>query len=627
LTWFARVVFVLLVGATFGAFFVAQRLKGAPPVVELRHTLRYFSPDGDGRRDATSFSVVLKEAEDVRVDVVDAGGNAVRRLAAATPVEPNRPLRLRWDGRRDDGRLAPNGQYRVRLGLRDEGRSVTLPTVLTLDTSPPRPRVVRIDPGQLVGPRAPELKIYVRGISSRFRTRFRVLRTDEGEPREVARFQRAPGLRRAVWDGKAGGVPAGPGTYVVEVAVRDRAGNWGRTPISLPPPPGDDSGRGGITVRGVAAQPPLRPVTAGSRVEFFVDARRRGYRWTVRRPGARRPVKRGRVEPGGARPLAFRAPRGRSGLYMLRLRAGSSSTSVPFLVQARERADILVVVPAITWLGTDPVDDPPFDGFPNTLERGGPVRWPRVLSGGGVPQGLRSQVAPLLVFLDRARLRYDLTSDLDLALSTGPRASDRKGVLLPAPARWVTRQLARRLRRYVLDGGHIATFGPETLRRGVTLRASAGESEGRLLRPTQPTDEDPFGAVLHKPRDAGAEPAPLEPLAGDATYGLLTGTDGVLEGFRRLEESRPLEPGMEDRRRLIVGLGQQPPEPDPDAPADEPLPEPAYAMTATRLGDGLVIRVGMPEWQARLAEPEIAQVTRNIVDLLRGVTPKIRSIR
>jgi hypothetical protein len=40
-----------------------------------------------------------------------------------------------------------------------------------------------------------------------------------------------------------------------------------------------------------------------------------------------------------------------------------------------------------------------------------------------------------------------------------------------------------------------------------------------------------------------------------------------------------------------------------------------------------VIRVGLPEWAQRLRDPEIAQVTRNIVDLLRGRTPRFRSAR
>src|SRR3954466_3319590 len=91
--------------------------------------------------------------------------------------------------------------------------------------------------------------------------------------------------------------------------------------------------------------------------------------------------------------------------------------------------------------------------------------------GGGLPAGCADGVAPLLVFLDRHGIRYDLTSDLDLDESTNPRASDRAGVLLAGPETWVTRTLARRLRRYVLDGGGVAPFRPRTPRPGRTPRA------------------------------------------------------------------------------------------------------------------------------------------------------------
>ena len=626
MTTLARVVFLALVAATFGAFFVAQRLKGSPPVVQLQGQ-RWLSPNGDGRKDRSELTLRAQESDVLTADLIDASGTPVRRLVTERAVGPSRPVRVRWDGRTDQGTVAPDGPYRVRASLVRQGRSVINPKLITLDTTPPRPRVVRISPDQVVGPEAPEMAIRVSGISRRSATRFRVIRTDAGDPQLVAKGRRAPGLRRWIWDGRSGGRPVPPGVYVVQVRVRDRAGNVGSNPARVPFYAGDSPGPAGITVRSIAAQPPLRPVTAGERTAFFVDSRARPYRWAIRRVGGKRPVRRGRVAAGAEGPLRLRAPRGKSGLYLVELQAGRSTTEVPFLVQARERATMLVVVPAITWLGTDPVDDPPLrDGMPDTLDRagGGRVRWPRVFAGeDGRPSGFSAQVAPLMRYLDRQRIRYDLTSDLDLALSDSPRASDRKAVLLAGSLRWVTRPLARRLRRYVQDGGRVAAFGPDSLRRGVTLRANDPETAGELLRPTQPSGQDPFGARLEPLRRAKA-PETISQLGGDPAYGLFVGTSGTLEGFSAFEESAP--PPEDGKATLLGAMGVAPPEPDPDAPADEPLPEQRYALTATRLGEkGLVIRVGLPEWARRLREPQIAQVTRNIVDLLRGQEPKIRS--
>ena len=625
MTTLARVVFLALVAATFGAFFVAQRLKGAPPVVQLQGQ-RWFSPDGDGHKDRANLTLRVRESDTLTADLIDAAGNPVRRLVTERAIRPSSPVRLRWDGRTDGGVIAPDGVYRVRGTLLEQGRSVVNPKLITLDTTPPRPRVISIKPGQVVGPKAPEMAIRVSGISRRSPTRLRVIRTDAGAPQVVAEGTRAPGLRRWIWDGRSGGRPVPAGVYVVQVRVRDRAGNVGSNPARVPFDAGDSPGPAGITVRSLAAQPPLRPVTAGEKADFFVDSRARPYRWAIRRVGGTRPVRRGKVAAGSKGPLRLRAPRGKSGLYLVELQSGASRTEVPFLVQARERATMLVVVPAITWLGTDPVDDPPLrDGMPDTLDRpgGGRVIWPRVFAGeDGKPAGFSAQVAPIMRYLDAHRIRYDLTSDLDLALSDSPRASDRKAVLLAGSLRWVTRPLARRLRRYVQEGGHLATFGPDTLRRGVAIRANGGKTAGELLRPTQPSAQDPFGARLEPLRRAKA-PEAIAQLGGDPAYGLFEGTGGTLDGFSTFEESVP--PGEGGKATLLGAMGVAPPEPDPNAPADEPPPEARYALTATRLGEkGLIIRVGLPEWTRRLKDPQIDQVTRNIVDLLRGQEPKIR---
>ena len=61
--------------------------------------------------------------------------------------------------------------------------------------------------------------------------------------------------------------------------------------------------------------------------------------------------------------------------------------------------------------------------------------------------------------------------------------------------------------------------------------------------------------------------------------------------------------------------------------SDEPLPENFPALTLTEEGRGRVIRVGLPQWGAKLraGSVPVQQLTRNIADILRGAKPKIRS--
>ena len=328
----------------------------------------------------------------------------------------------------------PDGDYRVRVSFARQGRSIVVPRLLHLDTTAPRPRVVKIDPAQVVGPEG------ARDAHQRARhqpppqhvlpRRAHRPGRQAGDGARHARTRPAPlGL------GRARAPPAG--VYVVQVAVRDRAGNFGRTPCldpaaarrearpraASPSAASPCSRRCGPSPR--ARRRPSSSTPAGARTVGHPPRRRRP-------PG---PPRQGRRRRGQA--AARARPEGRSGLYLLELQSGRSQTARAVPRPGASHADVLVVLPAITWLGTDPVDDPPvLDGIPDLLTRtGGRVRWPRVFAGeDGLPAGLKSDVAPLLMFLDRAGIRYDLTSDLDLTLSSSPRASDRKGVLLAGSA-------------------------------------------------------------------------------------------------------------------------------------------------------------------------------------------------
>jgi hypothetical protein len=607
----ARAVFVLLAAATFAAFFVAQRLKSAPQVAVIRSLTQHFSPNGDHRRDVSRIRVRIRKDDDVTITIVDAADNEVRQLAEDVPAVAGQSLVVRWDGATDAGTRAPEGVYRVRIGLRRGGRAATLHTGLRLDVTAPEPSVFAGGPddsGWITGPVAGRVPFRLRIVSERFPTRISVLQTAPGERRQVSEFELPPGVREGEWDGRAGASPAPPGTYQLVAAVRDVAGNIG---LSAPADarPGTVRGRPGVSVRGLIAQPPADPVRAGERLPFAVDSRGRPYRWRIFRVGERKARLKGRKASGGE--LRPRAPRGSSGLYVLDVRTHKRKTKVPFAVQDATPAPILVVLPAITWFGEDTLDDDR-DGLPNTLANGSAAAYPRLLAD-GLPADF-SQIAPLLAFLDRQGIGYDITTDLTLAASRAGLTGEREGVLLAGPLRWISTAVARRLRRYVTDGGRLASFGAGSLRRGVSV------ARDRLLRPLPPTDSDPFGATLRPLRrlDAGA-PA-LQPVADDPELGLLTGVE-ELPGFSQLEESEP----SERVRVALAAIDQE--ELDQAEAAGEELPPSRPALALTDVGKGFVIRVGLPEWGARLkaGSVPVQQLTRNIADILRGETPAIRT--
>ena len=142
------------------------------------------------------------------------------------------------------------------------------------------------------------------------------------------------------------------------------------------------------------------------------------------------------------------------------------------------------------------------------------------------------------------------------------------------------------------------------------------------MRPTQPSIQDPFGTRFEDVRRT-ATPVTLSLIGGDAGYGLLEGFDGALTGFSVLEEGDVPEGA---RGELLAALGVETVTEEEPSDVPDELPEaPRPVIAATKLGDGLVIRVGLPQWGQRLGDRQVGQITRNIVDLLRGTEPKIRT--
>jgi hypothetical protein len=576
-TAFARVVFGLLVLATFAAFFVAQRIKQSPSVIQRVQGPPVFSPNGDGRFDRLTFSFRLKEADEVDVSMVSAGGDEVRALRRRLPVAAYAQVAtIRWDGRDDSGQRVPDGIYRPRITLRRQGRSIVVPKAFRLDTRPPRPRVAYVSPDPALVPELlprPDRRPATIGLADTGRrTRVVIVRTAPAPMRRILGLVPRDGATKVAWDGRARGRPVVSGTYLALIETRDAAGNVGTSaPVDarglprLAPGRHRLPGRGGITVRYLGVQPPVEPVRAGGVAELFVDARRAHYRWSLRRVGGP-VVKRGR----GTRPrLAIKMPRGVSGAYVLRVTTARQQTQVPVAVLGSRVRRALVVLPAMTWQGRNPVDDDG-DGLPNLLDVGTGVRLGRVLARDGLPRGFATHEAPVLGFLDRTGRRYDLTTDVALAAGRGPRLEDHKGVLLPGDTRWLPAELGVRLKRFVRRGGAVASLGTDSLRRGVRVTR-----RGRLVEPTPPAATDLFGARL---RPVVRRRTELTNFSDDIA--LFSGEEGRFTGVDSYEES---------------AVGNQ-----ADAVATAVTPAGRPVIVAARLGRGLVIRTGLPGFATRL---------------------------
>lgn len=582
-----RVVFGLLVVATLAAFFVTQRLKSGDPLVSRIFYQPWVSPNGDGRKDVVRMRFRLPRPDRVTVSVVDDGGDEVRRLADDRSLGA-RTHYFRWNGRTDDRRRAPDGVYRLRVSLRAQGRSLVAPRTVTVDTSPPRPRVLKVTPATILpgeaGPRG-RARLRYEGPSDPA-PRFTVFRSDAGgQPQEVDSFE-GPRFRRiAEWDGLVGRRqrPAPDGSYAVAVTVRDQAGNEGSSPRRLPPVRGDTAPRTGVTVRYLSLEGSLEPLAPRAIARLRVGPRQRRFRWRINRLGSSRPLDRGRGEGSD---LAIRIPaRARSGVYLVRVQARGRRVLWPLAVTARSGGP-LVVLPALTWQARNPIDDDR-DGFPDTLASSPSVRTARPFAHGRLPPALRRETAPLLRFLDREELAYDVTTDLALARRPS-LLRGRRALVFGGSEPWLTERLDRGVRAWVERGGRVASFGVDSFRRRVTLEPE------RLRDPSARESTNVFGERTSMVRSS---PVAMV-VARDGPLGLFAATGGRFGAFSSFERSDARVPGT----RLLAAAGAQPERP---------------AFVAYRLRKGMVARTGTGEWSRALARRgDVAAVTRRLWTVL-----------
>jgi hypothetical protein len=261
-------------------------------------------------------------------------------------------------------------------------------------------------------------------------------------------------------------------------------------------------------------------------------------------------------------------------------------------VHGRQVRDILVVLPLTTWQGLNRADDDG-DGRPDTLTDGLPVQLARPFADDGIPPQIRRHEALLLAQLDRKGRRYDLTTDVALARGAGPRLADHRGVIIAGDARWLDARAARALRGFVRDGGRLLSVGTRSLRSSVTFTPG-----GRAIAPTLPTQRDLFGARLGP---VARPPAPVTVVNTADRIDLFAGTAGQFGGVAAYEPTLDVRGGagavlasaatLETDRQVIV---------------------------AARVGKGIVIRTGLPEFSAAVrGSAELTELLDRTWTLLR----------
>lgn len=585
----AVVLFACLFVATGGAFFATQRLKRSTPIVERVFFYQWIGPSCHCDKDHVNLRFDLPKAQRVTVTLVDADGEVARTLVDDRFLRKGTRT-FRWDGRTDDGVVADDGVYRLRIGLREEGRSVTAPRPLHVDTVPPRPKIVAVTPPTLVpGVKGPRSRARIRFSGpSNPAPEFKVWRTDGGKVRQVDGFQGRRGRQTGEWSGLANGRPAPEGIYAISVTVEDKAGNRGSAPTPLPPRHRDSVRRSGVSVQYLTLSGSLMPVKPGGVARFTVGPLPRPVRWRL-----------AALKSGGALSdgvghgsrFSVRIPsRLDPGLYSVQITAGARRASWPVVVGGRGHAPGLVVLPALTWQGLNPVNSNR-DGFADTLATGDNVPLARPFANGRPPASIAGESLPILRFLDRIRANYDVTTDVDLIRGGGLVAANfggYKALVFAGPERWLTQQVNSALRRFVQDGGRVASFGTDAFRRRIEY------GQGVASNPSRPETLNTFG------ERTSVFPSPAAPMVVSTDrLNLFADTDGFVGSFTSFERSDELISGA----KLRAAAGRP----------DDGKPD----LVAYTLGKGLVIRVGTSQWAPALTtSTEVAATTRRMWTLL-----------
>ena len=212
---------------------IAIRRQGVVSTVEVSPVI--FSPNGDGYKDETTFTINSAEPDIVErwsLRILNRAGRTVHEFNGSK--EP--PRRVVWDGHTDPKTVAPDGDYSVVLFETDKAgnTSSSNPQPVTVDDTPPRVQA-RLEPNLLApgkpGPHGSGVFYVKAEDASPLQSWSLKIVNDVGRP--VKAISGAPGskpLERIEWkgDGDDGNVLQ-DGLYGYYLEATDIAGNRAQT--------------------------------------------------------------------------------------------------------------------------------------------------------------------------------------------------------------------------------------------------------------------------------------------------------------------------------------------------------------------------------------------------------------
>jgi flagellar hook assembly protein FlgD len=206
----------------------AAASQGLPKIYAPSVSVQFLSPNRDGNNDKSSLSFRISSSADWHIDVRDGAGASVRTFDGSGLV-----ARAEWDGRSAAGVAQPDGAYTVVMSAETaSGVARQATATVVLDTMRPKLGSVAISPD----PFSPN------GDGQRDETtvsftpnevcssKVSVLGSGGAVLRRLSAWSMPTARRTAVrWKGDVGAgnalSPAAEGPTVIEIALRDRAGN------------------------------------------------------------------------------------------------------------------------------------------------------------------------------------------------------------------------------------------------------------------------------------------------------------------------------------------------------------------------------------------------------------------